>query len=61
MSEETRKILDMLHEGKIGVEEAEKLLAAVSPANPDRRRAGREHRGEEIPSHPGRAGPGIGR
>ena len=30
MSEETRKILDMLHEGKIGVEEAEKLLAAVS-------------------------------
>ena len=32
MSEETRKILDMLHEGKIGVEEAEKLLAAVGPA-----------------------------
>jgi hypothetical protein len=30
MSEETRKILDMLHQGKIGVEEAEKLLAAVS-------------------------------
>ena len=34
MSEETRKILDMLHEGKIGVEEAEKLLAAVGPASP---------------------------
>lgn len=32
MSEETRKILDMLHEGKIGVEEAEKLLAAVGTA-----------------------------
>jgi hypothetical protein len=31
MSEETRKILDMLREGKIGVEEADKLLAAVSP------------------------------
>jgi hypothetical protein len=33
MSEETRKILEMLHQGKIGVEEAEKLLAAVSSAN----------------------------
>jgi hypothetical protein len=33
MSEETRKILDMLHQGKIGVDEAEKLLAAVSSAN----------------------------
>jgi hypothetical protein len=31
MSEETRKILEMLQQGKIGVEEAEKLLAAVSP------------------------------
>ena len=30
MSEETRKILDMLAEGKISVEEAEQLLAAVS-------------------------------
>jgi hypothetical protein len=30
MSEETRKVLDMLHEGKIAVDEAEKLLAAVS-------------------------------
>ena len=30
MGEETRKILEMLHDGKIGVEEAEKLLAAVS-------------------------------
>jgi hypothetical protein len=33
MSEETRKILEMLHDGKIGVEEAEKLLAAVSAPN----------------------------
>ena len=33
MSEETRKILEMLHEGKIGVDEAEKLMAAVSSAN----------------------------
>ncbi len=31
MSEETRKILEMLSEGKIGVEEADKLLEAVSP------------------------------
>ncbi len=30
MNEETRKILEMLHQGKIDVEEAEKLLAAVS-------------------------------
>jgi hypothetical protein len=34
MGEETKKILSMLHEGKIGVEEAERLIAAVSPANP---------------------------
>lgn len=34
MSEETRKILEMLHEGKISVEEAEKLLAAVGTAAP---------------------------
>ena len=33
MSEETRKILEMLREGKIGVDEAEKLMAAVSSAN----------------------------
>ena len=33
MSEETRKILDMLHQGTIGVGEAEKLLAAVSAAD----------------------------
>lgn len=31
MGEETRKILEMLREGKIGTEEAEKLLAAVAP------------------------------
>jgi hypothetical protein len=31
MGEESRKILEMLREGKIGVEEAEKLLAAVAP------------------------------
>jgi len=34
MGEETRKVLEMLREGKIGVEEAEKLLAAVAPAGP---------------------------
>jgi hypothetical protein len=33
MSEETKKILEMLHEGKIGVDEAEKLIAAVSSPN----------------------------
>jgi hypothetical protein len=31
MSEETKKILEMLHQGKISVEEAENLLEAVSP------------------------------
>lgn len=31
MGEETRKILEMLREGKIGTEEAERLLAAVAP------------------------------
>lgn len=32
MSEERRKILEMLSEGKIDVDEAEKLLAAISQA-----------------------------
>jgi hypothetical protein len=32
MGEETKKILEMLREGKIGVDEAEKLLTAVAPA-----------------------------
>jgi hypothetical protein len=31
MGEETRKILEMLHEGKVSVEEAEKLMEAVAP------------------------------
>ena len=31
MSEETRRILEMLRQGKINVEEADNLLAAVSP------------------------------
>ncbi|MGA2976807.1 MAG: hypothetical protein ABSF77_15990 [Spirochaetia bacterium] len=31
MGEETKKILEMLHQGKISVEEAERLLEAVSP------------------------------
>ena len=34
MSEETRKILDMLAQGKVSVEEAEQLLAALSGARP---------------------------
>ena len=33
MSEEKRKILEMLSQGKISVEEAEKLLAAVSDSD----------------------------
>ena len=33
MSEERRKILEMLSEGKIDVDEAEKLLAAISQAS----------------------------
>lgn len=32
MSEETRKVLEMLRQGTIGVEEAEKLLGAVGSA-----------------------------
>ncbi len=35
MTEEKRKILDMLSQGKITVDEAEKLLAAVDVAEPD--------------------------
>ena len=31
MGEETRKILEMLKEGKVSVEEAEKLMEAVAP------------------------------
>ena len=34
MNEERRKILDMLAQGKITVEEAEKLLAAVGETEP---------------------------
>jgi hypothetical protein len=33
VSEEKRKILEMLSQGKVSVEEAEKLLAAVSESN----------------------------
>jgi hypothetical protein len=33
MSEETRKILEMLREGKLSVEEAEKLLQTVTPGS----------------------------
>jgi hypothetical protein len=35
MTEEKRKILDMLSQGKITVDEAEKLLAAVEGAEPE--------------------------
>ena len=36
MSEETRKVLEMVAQGKVSVAEAEQLLAAVSaPENPD--------------------------
>ena len=34
MSEERRKILDMLSQGKVSAEEAEKLLDAVEPETP---------------------------
>lgn len=37
MSEEKRKILEMLAEGKISVEEAEKLLAAISTSESERK------------------------
>ncbi len=39
MSEERRKILDMLSSGKINVEQAEKLLNAIGEAEGDSRRA----------------------
>ena len=35
MSEERRKILEMLSDGKISVDEAEKLLAAISSSDSD--------------------------
>ena len=40
MNEERRKILDMLAEGKITVEEAEKLLSAISesPSEPEQKK-----------------------
>jgi hypothetical protein len=39
MNEERRKILDMLAEGKISVDEAEKLLAAISAEEPGQRQS----------------------
>jgi hypothetical protein len=42
MSEERRKILDMLAEGKISVDEAEKLLAAISSAEAGEKRSEEE-------------------
>jgi len=37
MSEERRKILEMLAEGKISIDEAEKLLAAISAYEPEKK------------------------
>jgi hypothetical protein len=37
MSEERRKILEMLAEGKISTDEAEKLLAAISADEPEKK------------------------
>lgn len=42
MKEERRKILDMLAEGKISVDEAERLLAAISADESDRKQSGEE-------------------
>jgi hypothetical protein len=42
MKEERRKILDMLAEGKISVDEAERLIAAISADE-----SGQKHGGEE--------------
>src|SRR5262249_48021332 len=35
MSEETRRVLDLLAQGKIKVDEAERLLAAIGPSSTD--------------------------
>jgi len=35
MSEETRRVLDLLAQGKVTVDEADRLLAAVGPASKD--------------------------
>lgn len=43
MKEERRKILDMLAEGKISVDEAERLLSAVSSDEPEQEK-GREEK-----------------
>jgi hypothetical protein len=42
MKEERRKILDMLAEGKISVDEAEKLLAAIASDEADEKRSDEE-------------------
>ena len=42
MNEERRKILDMLAEGKISVDEAEKLLAAISSDEAGQKRSDEE-------------------
>jgi hypothetical protein len=39
MSEETRKVLEMLSAGKVSVQEAEQLLNAVAPGGADDRKA----------------------
>ena len=39
MSEETRKVLEMLSSGKITVQEAEQLLQAVTASAPDEKNA----------------------
>jgi hypothetical protein len=43
MAEEKRKILEMLSEGKITVEEAEKLLAALSDSTDDTGKSAEPH------------------
>ena len=61
MNEERRKILDMLAQGKITVEEAEKLLAAVGETGTGSGAAAARGRRRaallEVPPHPGRTGP----
>ena len=42
MKEERRKILDMLAEGKISVDEAERLIAAISVDEPGQKQSGEE-------------------
>ena len=55
MSEETRKILEMLREGKLSVEEADKLLETVSAGGAGAEATTPLQGRQAVPSRPGGA------